>query len=72
MLQIPVALLALLLVRTLLRTAVVLVGSLRSGKPPRHATRITFTRPAWLGLAPSFPALALGYGERGPPALLLP
>ena len=72
LLQIPVALLALLLVRALLATAAVLVGSLRSGKPHGHATRIPFARPAWLDLAPSFPALALGYGERGPPALLLP
>jgi hypothetical protein len=72
LLQIPVALLALLLVRALLRTAAVLVGSLSSRKPLRRATRITVARPGWLDLAPSFPALALGYGERGPPALLLP
>jgi hypothetical protein len=71
-LQIPVALLALLLVRALLATAAVLVGSLRYGKPHRHTTRITLARPAWLDLVPSFPALALGYGERGPPARLPP
>jgi hypothetical protein len=71
LLQIPVALLALLLVRALLATAAVLVRSLRSTEPRKHPRRIIRPRPAWLDLAPSFPALALGYGERGPPALLL-
>jgi hypothetical protein len=72
LLQIPVALLALLLVRALLATAEVLVRSLRPAEPRRRARRAARQRPAWLDLAPSFPALALGYGERGPPALLQP
>jgi hypothetical protein len=71
LLQIPVALLALLLVRTLLATAAVLVRSLRSPEPLRRARRTTRQRFARLDLVPSVPALALGYGERGPPALLL-
>ena len=72
LLQIPVALVALVVVRALLATAEVVVRSLRPPEPLRRAARIIGLRPAWLGPAPSYPALALGYGERGPPALLLP
>jgi hypothetical protein len=69
LLQIPVALLALLLVRALLRTAAVLVRALRPPVRSPRAPRATRRRPAWLLHLRPLPALALGYGERGPPRL---
>ncbi len=71
-LQLPVALLALWLVRLVLATAIVVVSALSGSEPRRATERTTRQRPAWTVLVPSVPALALGYGERGPPALLRP
>ncbi len=71
LLQLPIALLALWLVRVVLATAIAVVRALDGFEPRRRAARIT-TQPAWTALVPSLPALALGYGERGPPALLRP
>jgi hypothetical protein len=72
LIQLPVALLALWLVRLVLAAAIVAVRALRGSEPRRPTARITRQRPAWSVLVPSLPALALGYGERGPPALLRP
>jgi hypothetical protein len=69
LLQIPVALAAVVLVRALLRTATALIRALQA-EPRRRTPRIILRRPAWLALPPSAAALALGYGERGPPSLL--
>jgi hypothetical protein len=71
LLQVPIALLALLVVRLVLATAIGVVRALYSPEP-RRVARTTRRRPAWTTLLPSPPALALGYGERGPPALLHP
>lgn len=71
LLQLPIALLALWLVRVVLTTAIAVICAL-GGEPRRRTARITTQRPVWTALVPSLPALALGYGERGPPALLRP
>lgn len=72
LLQLPVALLALWLVRLVLAAAILAVRALLGSEPQRRTARTTGQRPLWTVPVPSLPALALGYGERGPPALLRP
>ncbi len=72
LLQLPIAIMAAALVRLVFATAIVVVHALRGSEPRRPTLRITRQRPAWTVPVPSLPALALGYGERGPPALLRP
>jgi hypothetical protein len=68
LLQLPFAVAAFLLARFLLR-AVRSLGRLLSG-PPRSAARVSVeSRPRTRVVRPRVPALALGYGSRGPPAL---
>ena len=67
LLQLPFGLLALLVARALLRVVARLVRSLTRPGVPREATA-SWSLPQVCDL-PRIPALALGYPQRGPPAL---
>ena len=68
LLQIPFGLLALLVARALLRVVERIVRSLGRRPMPRLATRAP-SPPQPAPALPRIAALALGYAERGPPAL---
>jgi hypothetical protein len=67
LLQAPFAIAAYLLARLLLH-AVRLLGGLGAARSRRTLVAVAVRRPATRLAAPRFPALALGYGSRGPPA----
>ncbi len=68
LLQLPFGLLALLLSRALLHVVERLVGELARARRPRYASTTSWSLRQACDL-PRIPALALGYQERGPPAL---
>lgn len=71
LLQLPFALAAYALARLLLRVARSLARLLARRPRPRRVG-VAVPRPVVCVAIPRVPALALGYGSRGPPALLAP
>lgn len=69
LLQLPFALAAYVVARLLLRVARSLGRMLGRPSRPRRI-RAAIRRPAFSASVPRVPALALGYGSRGPPVLL--
>jgi hypothetical protein len=70
LLQLPFALIAYVLARLLLR-AVGSLSRLLAGPPLQALRGGCVRRPALRAFGPRVPALALGYGSRGPPSLLV-